>query len=49
MLSGRQEQAGVRPTVLHCELGPQGDGKHGSLGGVTVVETDIKKEKKVKR
>lgn len=29
---GKQEQDGESPTLLHWELGPQGDGTQGSTG-----------------
>lgn len=31
-----QEHAGLFPTTLHCELGPQGDGTHGFPLGTSI-------------
>lgn len=35
MKSGKQEQTGLSLIILHCELGPQGDGVH--EGGASVA------------
>lgn len=46
MNSFKHEHDGVSPTTLHCEFGPQGDGRHGSrfstsLGGSTMLKIEF--------
>ena len=43
--SGKQEQDGVSPEILHCELGPHGEGMHGFCGGC--VGASAAKRKKI--
>lgn len=36
---GKQEHEGDSPDILHCELGPHGDGRQGFIGGATIVSS----------
>lgn len=44
---GKQEHAGVLPITLHCEFGPQGEGKQGLLGGTTRGSKKTKIRKRI--
>lgn len=46
MYCGKQEQDGESPIFRHCEKGPHGDGRHGSLG-VAKTSATVTKQKNI--